>query len=283
METAQVNGAELEYEAVGSGEPVLLIDPVLPDAFLPLAAEPTLAERFRLVRYHKRGWVGSSHTPPPVTIADHAADAAALLDVLGLDRVHVAGHSSGASVALQLALDHPGRVHTLCLLEPTLFSVASGERLLLQAGPAFEAYTRGDHREALGLFMSVVSGLDWPACHALLDERVPGLVEQTLADADTLFGVELPALAEWTFSLEHAAQIRAPALSVLGARTEPLWFEVDSFVRSALPHVEQATIAEAGHLLQLQQPAAVARSIAEFLARHPLTVPDVRTTAAIVA
>ena len=36
MDIATVNGVELEYEVVGSGEPVLLISPVLADGFLPL-------------------------------------------------------------------------------------------------------------------------------------------------------------------------------------------------------------------------------------------------------
>ncbi len=62
MEIAKVNGVELEYEVVGTGEPVLLISPVLADGFLPLIAEPELASRYQLIRYHKRGWVGSTHT-----------------------------------------------------------------------------------------------------------------------------------------------------------------------------------------------------------------------------
>ena len=37
MKRAKVNGVELEYEAVGSGEPVLLVSPVLADGFLPAA------------------------------------------------------------------------------------------------------------------------------------------------------------------------------------------------------------------------------------------------------
>ena len=108
MESAKVNGVELEYEVVGSGEPVLLISPVLADGFLPLISEPELADRYQLIRYHKRGWVGSTHTvgagerrgsrrrrgraPRPSRCAA---------------RAHVAGHSSGAAVAAQLALDHP--------------------------------------------------------------------------------------------------------------------------------------------------------------------------------
>src|SRR6266496_2414666 len=127
MKTAEVNGVELEYEVVGSGEPVLLISPVLADGFLPLLAEPALADRYQLIRYHKRGWVGSTHTPPPVSIEDHAADAAALLDHLGVRHAHIVGHSTGASIGAQLALDHPGKVHTLTLLEATLVSLPLGQ------------------------------------------------------------------------------------------------------------------------------------------------------------
>lgn len=269
MKSVEVNGIQLEYETLGSGEPVLLISPVLADGFLPLLAEPSLSDHFQLIRYHRRGWAASTHTPPPVTIADHAADAAALLDTLGIRRAHIAGHSSGAAIAVQLALDHPDTVHTLILLELSLFSVPSGQPFLQQAGPAFEAYTRGDHPEALATFMSAVSGLDWTACHALLEERAPGATAQAIADADTFFGIELPALAAWTFSAQQAATIQQPVLSVLGNETNPFWVEVDTFLGSSLPNLEQRTIDHVGHLLHLQRPEPVARAIAEFLARNP--------------
>lgn len=268
METVRVNGVELEYELVGSGEPLLLISPVLADGFSPLLTEPALRGRFQLIRYHRRGWAGSTHTPPPVTIGDHAADAAALLRTLGIRRVHAAGHSSGAAVAVQLALDHSDSVHTLMLLELSLLSLPSGEALLQQAGPAFDAYTRGDRSRALAIFMSTVSGLDWTTCRDLLEQRVPGAIAQAIADADTFFGIELPALAAWTLPSEQAATIQQPVLSLIGGRTQPLWIEVDAFLRSSLPHVEQHTIAGVGHLLHLQQPEPVARAMADFLARH---------------
>jgi pimeloyl-ACP methyl ester carboxylesterase len=276
MESVKVNGVELEYEAVGSGEPVLLISPVLADGFLPLLSEPALADRYQLIRYHKRGWAGSTHTPAPVSIADHAADAAALLDQLGVPRAHIAGHSSGAAVAAQLALDHPENVHTLILLELSLLSVASGEAFLNRAGPAFEAYASGDHAGALAMFTSAVSGLDWPTCQAVLEERMPGSVEQAIRDADTFFGIELPALTEWAFDAEQAAAIRRPVLSVLGAETQPLWVEVADFLHSSLPRVEDCTIDGVGHLLHIQRPEPVARGMAEFLGRHAMATTGVQ-------
>jgi pimeloyl-ACP methyl ester carboxylesterase len=270
MEIAKVNGVELEYEVSGSGEPVLLISPVLADGFVPLLSEPALADSYQLIRYHKRGWVGSTHTAAPVSVADHAADAAALLDHLGVPHAHIAGHSSGAAVGAQLALDHPETVHTLILLELSLLSVPSGAAFFQQAGPAFEAYGSGDHEGAFGIFMSVVSGLDWETCRALLEERAPGMVAQAVKDADTFFGVELPALGEWNFGTEQAADIHRPVLSVLGADTQPLWVEVAAFLRSSLPYVEECTIEGVGHLLHVQRPEPVAQAMAEFLTRNSI-------------
>jgi pimeloyl-ACP methyl ester carboxylesterase len=270
MESVTVNGVELEYEAIGSGEPVLLISPVLADGFVPLVTQPALADRHLLIRYHKRGWAGSTHTPPPVTVGDHAADAAALLEHLGIPRAHIAGHSSGAAVAAQLALDRPDTVHSLILMELSLLSVPSGELFLEQAGPAFEAYACGDHARALAMFMAEVSGLDWPTCRALLEERTPGAVAQAVEDADTFFGIELPALTEWEFGPQQAAAIDQPVLSVLGSQTQPLWVEVADFLRSSLPQVEELTIDGVGHLLHAQRPEPVARGMAEFLQRNAI-------------
>jgi pimeloyl-ACP methyl ester carboxylesterase len=270
MEHATLKDIELEVEVTGAGEPVLLISPVLADGFVPLVAEPSLNERYQLIRYHKRGWVGSTHPTTAVTVADHAADAAALLDHLGVARAHVIGHSSGAAAAAQLALDEPNRVATLGLLELSIFSVPSGEAFLAAAAPVFAAYANGDHEGALSMFLSAVSGLDWAACQDLLDERVPGAVTHAIKDADTFFGVELPALTRWTFGAAQAAAITQPVLSILGSNTATLWMEVAEFLRTCLPNVEERTIAGVGHLLHIQQPQPVAQHIADFLQRHPL-------------
>jgi pimeloyl-ACP methyl ester carboxylesterase len=139
-----------------------------------------------------------------------------------------------------------------------------------KAKPAFEAYAAGDHETALAVFMTAVSGLEWEACRTLLEDRIPGAVPQAIKDADTFFGVELPALGAWTFGARQAAAITQPALSVRGSDTEPLWVEIARLLRGWLPRVEDSTIEGAGHLLHVQRPAAVAADLAAFLGRHPL-------------
>jgi pimeloyl-ACP methyl ester carboxylesterase len=270
MDRAKLNDVELEYEVRGAGEPLLLIDMLIADCFVPLLPEPALAHGYQLIRYHKRGWVRSTHTPPPVSIGDHASDAAALLEHLGVPRAHIAGHSTGASIGAQLALDHPEKVHTLTLLEPTLVSLPLGGAFLEAAAPVFEAYGSGDHSGALAMFLAAASGLDWEDCRALLEERIPGVVAQSIKDADTFFGIELPAIAAWTFGPEQAAAIRRPVLSMIGAETLPLWVEIAQFLRCSLPHVQECTIDGVGHLLQIQRPEPVAREMARFLARNAM-------------
>ncbi len=144
MQSVRVNGVVLEYEVTGSGEPLLLISPVIADGFLPLLSDPALADRYQLIRYHKRGWLGSTHTPPPVSIADHAADAAALLEHLGIPPRPHRGPLERRRGRRPAGARPPDRVHTLLLLDPSLFSVPSVPAFLDAAGPALEAYESGD-------------------------------------------------------------------------------------------------------------------------------------------
>jgi pimeloyl-ACP methyl ester carboxylesterase len=271
MDLADLDGVELEYQAVGSGEAVLLIPPgPLADGFLPFLTEGALADRYRLIQYHRRGQVGSSRATPPVSYAQQAADAAGLLSYLGVSRAHVVGHSTGANVALQLALDRPEVVQTLALLEPWLTTSPSAPAFFEQAGSPMEAYASGEKETAMAGFISLASGLEWETSRAVIEDYVPGSVAQAIKDADTFCAVDLPALSAWEFGSEDAAAVSQPVLSVLGSETGRLFVDGAALLRSWLPDVEELTVDEAGHLLQIQRPEPVARGIAEFFGRHPM-------------
>ena len=61
MDRAVLGDGELEYTIQGVGEPVVLIHPGhLADWFMPLLDEPALADRYRLLAYHRVGCAGSS-------------------------------------------------------------------------------------------------------------------------------------------------------------------------------------------------------------------------------
>jgi pimeloyl-ACP methyl ester carboxylesterase len=282
METAKLGRVELEYEVKGSGEPMLLIGTgPIADSFLPLWSESALAERYRLIRYHQRGQAGSTRSPVPVSFAEHAADAAALLGHLGIRRAHVAGHSTGAVIALQLAADRPDLVHTLALLEPTLVGVPSAAAFLpstpavLEAvGPTLAAYGAGDREEAMAGFLSAVCSLDWETCRNVIEKHVPGGVAQAMKDADNWFSSYLPALGTWQFGTQEAATISQPMLSVLGTKSGPLFEESHALLHFWFPQVEDLTVEGVAHLLHMERPEPVARGVAAFLGRHPMTAAD---------
>jgi 3-oxoadipate enol-lactonase len=75
-----------------------------------------LTGRFRLVRYDHRGHGGSPVPEGPYQLAELGADVLALLDTLGLDRVHLGGLSLGGMVAMWVAAHAPSRVDRLTLL-----------------------------------------------------------------------------------------------------------------------------------------------------------------------
>lgn len=282
MDKAKVNGVGLEYEVKGSGEPVLLIGTgPFADSALPLLSEDALAGRFRLIRYRQRGQFGGLDEPGPVSFATHAADAAALMTHLGIEKAHVAGHSTGATIALQLAVDRAELVHSLVVLEPPLMTVPAAAAFLERITPALEAYGEGDREGAMSGFLSVVTSLEWDRCRQIVEQRVPGGVAQAMAGADTFFGSYLPALEAWGFGEENAAGIVQPVLVVTGTETHPLFLESCNLLRSWIPHLEECAVEGVAHLLHIQRPEPVARCMAQFFGRHPIGAPARRTPASV--
>ena len=270
LERAAVDGLELEFELRGSGDPVVLIHWGLSAAWAePLMDEPALAARHRLLRYHRAGFAGSDRIEGPIGMADHAAHCALLMRRLGIERAHIVGHSSSAVIALQLALDFPDAVHTLALMEPARPvppTELQAEFVREFVVPAMERYRAGDSAAAVETFARGVFGSDY---RGPLEQGLPGVFEQAVADADAFFTQELPALQQWTFTQEDAGRITQPALAVLGENTSASFPERMALLASWLPNAEPFEL-PATHLLHLENPRAMAEGLTSFYARHPL-------------
>jgi len=270
LERARTDGAELEYEVSGRGEPAVFIHGAfIADTFRPLLAEPSLAGRYRLILYHRRDYAGSSRASDPISIARQAADCRALLRHLGVERAHVVGHSYGGLVALQLALDTPGVVHSLALLEPGLMvgAGAQGYREALARG--VERYREAGAAVVVDEFLQA----RWPGYRATLERVLPGAFAQAVADAETWFEREASGQLAWRFGEAEARRIRQPSLSVLGGDSDALWSrfgETHRLLLAWLPHAEGFVLPGTTHFMQVQDPRGMAEALATFLARHPL-------------
>lgn len=264
MQRAALADFELEYEMRGTGEHVVLIHHGAgADWFAPLCVEPTLTEACCLVRYHRQGYVGSSRLTGDLTFAREAVTFRALMQRLGIKRAHVVGHSASACIAMQCALDVPEIVHSLVLLEPALMAVQSPP----EVPRALELYRAGETMTAVETLLRGTCG---PNARSVLERVIPGAVQQALADADTFFGGELPALRQWTFGPAEARRIAQPVLAVLGENSDSRFHRRQELLLEWFPNVEPFLLSNAGHLLHLENPRGLAQGLAAFVARHPI-------------
>ena len=116
MPHATVNGIDCFYERWGAGPRLLFLN----GSGSSIATSKLLIDCFTGdfdVLVHDQRGLGESAIPPgPYSMADYAADAAALLDHVGWERARVAGVSFGGMVAQELAVTFPERVERLALL-----------------------------------------------------------------------------------------------------------------------------------------------------------------------
>ena len=105
----------------GDGDPLLLLAGLGCTAHIFAELAPHLSDRFRVLALTRRGHGLTDQAQSGHALADAAADAAEdarrLLDALGIERAHVAGHSMGGCEASALAARHPGRVTRIAYLD----------------------------------------------------------------------------------------------------------------------------------------------------------------------
>ncbi len=123
MPTATVNGVRLFYALSGDGPPLVLIHGSWGDHVSWDLVVPALAQRFRVLTYDRRGHSQSQRPSTQGSTEEDVDDLVALIEHLGLAPAHVAGTSSGASLALRLAARHPELVRSVAAHEPGLFGL----------------------------------------------------------------------------------------------------------------------------------------------------------------
>jgi pimeloyl-ACP methyl ester carboxylesterase len=271
MERATTDGLELDYEVHGTGEPVVLLHcGFVADSWKPLIERTNLGDRYQLIAYHRRGYGESARPTGPMSMEQQAGDCLAVMRYLGLERAHLAGHSFGGSIALEMARQEPSAVRSLLLLEAVLPGVprdpADQKFFLETITAAVQLYGAGDRAAAVDLFLQGAFG---PGYRAVIDAAIPGWFDRAVEDAGAAFQAELPSLQSWNFSRAAAAGIPAPVLSVY--HDDPYWGgfrEGHEVLCSWFPQAEGYVAPVSSHLLPIMNPSAVAVGLDAFLTRH---------------
>ncbi len=115
MPTAAVRDIAMHYETEGSGDPLILIPYLSADHACYAFQTPEYAKHFTCVAVDLRGTGTTDKPAGPYSTEQSADDVASLMEVLDIDRAHVAGVSFGAGAGMWLAAKYPERVASLSL------------------------------------------------------------------------------------------------------------------------------------------------------------------------
>lgn len=259
MSTASVNGAELYYEERGSGPPLLLVHGTggYADPWAPVL--DGLARSYRVITYDRRGF-GRSPYPGRVRFADHARDAAALLDALDASPAAVLGWSAGGVIALDLAASLPESVTELFVAEPgvRLASRPSRAMLGMQLRCWNQRFLRRDAEAAAAIMYRWVSG------YTTGGNAFDGL-PQAWRDQMTAHGTstvrEMDQLLRPYPSRAAIRSIACPVTVIEGSLSDPVFPQADAFVASLLPQSRLITLPGAAHFLHIDQPALFVEAV----------------------
>ncbi len=285
LTTARVGDGELRLRRGGSGPPLLLLHGNPQTHAMWHAVAPALAQDHTVVCPDLRGYGGSfkpGATPDhaPYAKAAMARDMAELMAMLGHQRFGVVSHDRGARVAHRLALDNPGRVQSLTVMDIV---------------PTLEHFERTDMAFALGYYhwfwfaqphpfpeeLINAAPETWFRAHISREPKPPGFFrEEALADylaaarnPDAITGMCEDYRAAASIDLEHDRASRAgrrrvecPMLVLWGSKGHiGKWYDPLAIWRGYCDADVAGGAVNSGHYLAEEAPAEVLTHLRRFL------------------
>lgn len=253
----------LAVQELGEGPPVLVLHGLLGQGRNWASLAKPLAARRRVLLVDLRNHGRSPHHPA-MSYPAMAADLEALLDRLGFARAALVGHSMGGKAAMVFALARPERVARLVVVDvaPVDYGPRPDFERYLRAMLAIDParYTRRAEVEAAlsevapdpRIRAFLASNLDVRDGRLAWLPNLPVLLEA------------LPAIAGFPAELPPAPA-SLPVLAIRGARSDYVRAEHEPTFRRLFPALRLETVADAGHWVHTDAPAAVLALLEGFL------------------
>lgn len=284
-------GVRIRARVGGSGSPVLLLHGYPQTHAMWHRVAAPLAERFTVVAADLRGY-GDSEKPP--TAPDHApyskramaADLVGAMAALGFGTFHLVGHDRGGRVGHRLALDHPGRVVTLTVLDiaPTLAMYEQTDMefarayyhwfFFIQPAPLPERLVGADPEFFLREKLRAWSQGRWPFAEDAFAEylrcfRDPATIHASCEDYRAAATIDL---AHDRADRQAGRRVRCPILALWGERgtVHRCFRPLEEWRKASDAGVEGGPL-PSGHYLPEEVPDEVLGVLLPFLARFPAT------------
>lgn len=252
---------ELAFESLGEGPPVVILHGLFGAGRNWMQLAQALAARHQVVLPDARNH-GASPWAETMSYAEMAEDVAALIAREGLVQPLVIGHSMGGKTAMALALTAPQAIAGLAVVDIAPQAYADQFSTYVSAMRSLDVAAAASRRE-LQQALAAALGPAAPVDFLLQNLRRQGerfdwrmnLLATSLCMAD-LCGFP-PAL--------HASRYDGPALFVHGADSDYVPPAAEPGIRALFPQAELVPIADAGHWVHADQPAALLGVLQDWL------------------
>lgn len=259
LTSVELHGVPIHHTVEGpAGAPaLLLINSLGTDHRMWSRQHEAFRERYLVVRYDARGQGGTDAPAPPYAVAELGADAVALLDHLGIDRSHVCGVSLGGFVALWLAIHRPQRLRSAVYAD-------TAARIGTVAGwnERISAVRDG----GMSSIREVVMERFFSGRFRAEEPDVVAEMGRTLEthDAQGYIG-HCTALRDADLR-DEVGTIGLPSLVMVGTADVSTPPEESRWLHRRITGSRLEELPDAGHLSNLEQPAAFADAVLEHLA-----------------
>jgi pimeloyl-ACP methyl ester carboxylesterase len=267
IKTVDVNGYHMAYQETGSGTPVVLIPGSLSDYRTWDTQVPDFSKGYRtfalsLRHYYPEKWNGIGDD---FSVAQHAADVAAMIKKLNLGKVHLLGHSRGGSIAVTVASRYPEVIRTLILeeanLEPLMPETPEKQKRVAEGkvrGEAVRANLATGDREKAAREWLVSYGGAW--------EKVPERVQKILIEN---IGTATESGERGKFTCADIQKFNFPILLLNGGRGQKLYSDMNAAMRQCKPDIPAPVIVpNAGHSIHRENAPSFNKTVLDFANKH---------------
>lgn len=215
------------------------------------------------------GYGDADRVSVPVATMMDAEATVILQQIIDLGQpVHLVGHSYGAAIALKIALRAPTMLASLTLIEPAMFHLLDAgdakdralyRQIMAVAGMVSAAIAEGEPEAGMERFVDFWNGR---GAFAATGSDMRAILASQIGQVAANFATGMAQ----NWSIEACRVISCPTMAIMGLESRPVAQRVTEMVAEAIPDMQLAMIADAGHMSPFTHSAIVNRLIAGHIA-----------------
>ena len=257
-------GVKVHYEDYGKGFPLVFLHGFSANAWIWVYQAPIFAHKNRCIIIEARGHGLSDKPLKGYSVQEMAADDAAVLAALGIDRAILVGNSMGGMRAMQMSLDNPQLVAGNVIIgsATNLTQFLDVNQLITSLRANYE----GAAEELVGSCFSKRTRREKPEVCEMIKNNFLDSVgfprRVALACLEDPNGV-------WRWNMgDRLKEISQPTLVLAGEEDGVTPVEANRFLAEQIPGAELRVLKEVAHCYQLERPLEFNQVLEEFIRKN---------------